>query len=63
MLKEFYLQWAIKEAYTKSLGLGMAMEFKSFVTMLDAVENLWEYISENSDQGKGGYRTCNSSTL
>ena len=53
MLKEFYLQWAIKEAYTKSLGLGMAMEFKSFVTMLDAVENLWEYISENSDQGKG----------
>jgi phosphopantetheinyl transferase len=53
MLKEFYLQWAIKEAYTKSLGLGMALEFKSFVTKLDAVENLWEYISENADPDKG----------
>lgn len=53
MLKEFYLQWAIKEAYTKSLGLGMAVEFKSFVTMLDDVENLWVLISENAELGKG----------
>ena len=29
-LIEFYLRWAMKEAYTKALGLGLGKEFKTF---------------------------------
>lgn len=32
MLKEFYLQWAVKEAYTKALGVGLGVDFSSFET-------------------------------
>eukprot|EP00970_Alexandrium_tamarense_P009512 scaffold1899_cov182-Alexandrium_tamarense.AAC.32 len=37
-LQEFYLRWAIKEAYTKALGLGMNVEFQSFETRLMEVD-------------------------
>mmetsp|Transcript_25356 Transcript_25356/g.52369 ORF Transcript_25356/g.52369 Transcript_25356/m.52369 type:complete len:528 (+) Transcript_25356:108-1691(+) len=39
-LKEFYLRWAMKEAYTKALGLGMNMEFDSFETRLVGVDDI-----------------------
>lgn len=35
MLQEFYLRWAIKEAYTKALGVGMGLPFDSFETRLE----------------------------
>lgn len=38
-LKEFYLRWAMKEAFTKALGLGMNMEFESFETRLVGVDD------------------------
>ncbi len=34
ILKEFYLRWAMKEAYTKALGVGMNVDFDSFETRL-----------------------------
>ena len=43
----------MKEAYTKSLGLGMSLEFKSFATQLDGVENLWDHISMNANPENG----------
>lgn len=39
-IKEFFLRWSIKEAYTKALGTGMSTEFSSFETRLyDMDEN------------------------
>jgi 4'-phosphopantetheinyl transferase len=29
-LEEFYLRWAVKEAYTKAIGVGLGFDFKSF---------------------------------
>jgi phosphopantetheinyl transferase len=40
-LQEFYVQWAIKEAYTKARGLGMGIAFHSFcVNMEEAVQEI-----------------------
>jgi len=45
-VKEFYLRWAIKEAYTKARGLGMSLAFSSFETKLNGVDgSLWEYVA------------------
>ena len=35
ILHEFYIQWSIKEAYTKALGFGMNIDFQSFETEID----------------------------
>lgn len=53
-LIEFYLRWAIKEAYTKALGLGLHLEFGKFETRLDMVDksehdaskSIWSAISD-----------------
>lgn len=37
-LKEFYLRWAMKEAYTKALGLGMNINFNDFETRLLGID-------------------------
>jgi len=34
MLREFYLRWAMKEAYSKALGLGLSLDFSSFESQL-----------------------------
>jgi phosphopantetheinyl transferase len=53
-LKEFFLRWAMKEAYTKALGLGMHVEFSSFETRLigidecdnsDAYNSIWDTVT------------------
>lgn len=48
-LKELYVRWAIKEAYTKALGVGMGYNFGSFETDLNNVSSgptsLWKWIS------------------
>jgi 4'-phosphopantetheinyl transferase len=48
MLNEFYLRWAIKEAYTKAQGRGMSLEFDSFETTLYdedgiAIASIWNH--------------------
>ena len=35
ILREFYIQWSIKEAYTKALGFGMNIDFQCFETEID----------------------------
>jgi len=37
--KEFYLRWAVKEAYTKALGLGLGHEFGKFEIIFDCCDN------------------------
>ena len=37
-LREFYLRWSMKEAYTKALGLGMHINFDEFETRLYGVD-------------------------
>eukprot|EP00956_Cyclotella_meneghiniana_P036340 scaffold124319_cov85-Cyclotella_meneghiniana.AAC.2 len=43
-LKEFYLRWAMKEAYVKAMGLGMYIDFASFETRLLGIDD-----TENND--------------
>jgi phosphopantetheinyl transferase len=50
MLREFYLRWAVKEAYTKALGLGLGFDFASFGTHLDdQVRGLWDWVSSSRE--------------
>jgi phosphopantetheinyl transferase (holo-ACP synthase) len=55
LLKEFYLRWSIKEAYTKAIGLGMSIEFSSFETRLNDVtspnQSLWSLIEDRGLEG------------
>lgn len=37
-LREFFLRWAMKEAYTKALGLGLSINFDEFETRLYGVD-------------------------
>lgn len=51
-LRELYLRWAIKEAYTKALGVGMGTNFASFETVLDSLDSgtsLWSWISSSKN--------------
>ena len=50
-LREFYLRWAMKEAYTKALGLGLNVEFKEFETCLVGVDIDTD---SNNDGGEEG---------
>ncbi|KAG7344616.1 phosphoglycerate mutase family protein [Nitzschia inconspicua] len=53
-MQEFYVRWAMKEAYTKARGLGMGVAFNSFEISLDDVDTIgditvpsqsvWKYI-------------------
>jgi phosphopantetheinyl transferase len=58
-LREFYLQWAVKEAYTKALGVGLGFDFTSFQVEWDDANagglSLWKTVSSFSakDNGKG----------
>jgi phosphopantetheinyl transferase (holo-ACP synthase) len=38
-LHEFYLRWAMKEAYTKAIGVGMGLAFDSFDTRLSLLDD------------------------
>jgi phosphopantetheinyl transferase (holo-ACP synthase) len=54
-LNEYYVRWAMKEAYTKALGLGMGIDFTSFEMKLTPPDQesydscLWRYISSQRD--------------
>jgi len=53
-LREFYVRWAVKEALTKALGVGMGLDFSDFETRHEGVDTgdnmdgsgdgLWKYI-------------------
>jgi phosphopantetheinyl transferase (holo-ACP synthase) len=46
-LKEFYIRWSMKEAYTKAIGIGMGLEFNSFEIYLQQEEN--EIINDDNN--------------
>lgn len=55
-LKEFYVRWATKEAYTKALGVGLGFEFNSFDIQFKPFKNrelittgLWNLICSETD--------------
>jgi len=62
-LREFFLRWAIKEAYTKALGLGLGLDFDSFETRLRGIDEgppevpaeedntIWRSIAKLSSSG------------
>jgi len=51
-LKEFFLRWSMKEAYTKALGLGMHINFDEFETRLDGVDvNVDDDAYKEQDEG------------
>ncbi|OEU06816.1 hypothetical protein FRACYDRAFT_253111 [Fragilariopsis cylindrus CCMP1102] len=54
-LKEFYIRWSMKEAYTKAIGIGMGLEFKSFEICLQEDK---EIIDDNdNDNGNNQNNT------
>ena len=71
-LREFFLRWAIKESYTKALGLGMHVEFSSFETRLmgidkmgmnvDTHESIWSFIMSATNNGERVDGTASKST-
>lgn len=56
-MNEFYVRWAMKEAYTKAIGVGMGLEFKSFEIHLEGKDDVdffsgastWKCIHENRE--------------
>jgi phosphopantetheinyl transferase len=48
ILQEFYLRWAMKEAYTKALGVGMGLSFDSFETTLEGLggKGIYSWLEE-----------------
>lgn len=42
-MKEFHIRWSMKEAYTKSLGFGMALNFGSFELLPSILENAKDF--------------------
>ena len=69
LLRELYLRWAVKEAYTKALGVGMGFPFASFETQTmdhlgdETVGSLWNWISQNIVANHHHHHTNESSML
>lgn len=63
LLIEFYLRWAMKEAYTKALGLGLHLDFSAFETRLEFVDahgsedGIWSAIASTGMHLRGSVVT------
>lgn len=72
-LREFYVRWSMKEAYTKAIGVGMGLDFKSFEIKLEisneekcdsSVSSIWACISnEQKATSKGTEHVCFKGTI
>ncbi|KAL7520294.1 hypothetical protein ACHAWX_006462 [Stephanocyclus meneghinianus] len=64
-LREFFLRWSIKEAYTKALGLGMHIDFSSFETRLHGIDDIKNTDTKESiwDTVMSGINTTSSRSL
>jgi hypothetical protein len=47
ILQEFYLNWAVKESYTKALGVGLGFDFASFQMDFDC-NSLWATLASSA---------------
>jgi 4'-phosphopantetheinyl transferase len=67
-LRELYLRWAVKEAYTKALGIGMGFDFSSFETTLNQLGNntnssIWHWLLDtNTTNQPSGRQTTTTTT-
>lgn len=56
MHRELYLRWAVKEAYTKALGVGLGFEFGTFETHFEELSNhndsLWIWLASRLQKRK-----------
>jgi phosphopantetheinyl transferase len=64
-LREFFLRWSIKEAYTKALGLGMHVDFSSFETRLFGIDDVKNTATKEAiwDTVINGINTASSPSL
>ena len=62
-MREFYLRWAVKEAYTKALGVGMGLDFGSFEVRFDCCKEDGCGLVESFDMAKEGVEGQNTHRL
>jgi len=48
-MKEFHIRWSMKEAYTKSLGFGMSLNFGSFELLPSILDNANDFRFEHTN--------------
>lgn len=58
-LRELYLRWAVKEAYTKALGVGLGYDFSSFQVLLDLESDQEDKRNTNNSNSSANNRRKN----
>lgn len=51
-MQDFYIRWAMKEAYTKAIGVGMGLDFRTFEVVLDGLS--WQSSISECMKRSGG---------